>query len=575
MGKTNKIIQAVGLSTAIVLSNATLSVAEELSNPDKYQNLGESSGLQSKTKTGPVFLSANVLPKSIGVERQNRQLSNFSDDIFSRSISVKVSQAIEPNVTEPTDVEKLLQPPPPPIPDAQELNPSPNPLSFPTEPNEVQVGSQQPITLKQAIELAIKNNKDIENARLNVTRSEEELREARAALFPTLDLDSTITYTDSVSSQRSVNQSIEENRQLGLPDDSGLRADSLRTDFGTFDSSISINYNIYTGGSRGANISRAEKQLRFDRLGLEQVVEQTRFDAGSDYYDLQDADAQVAIEEAAVQDAAQTLKDAQLLEQAGLGTRFDVLRAEVELAQAEQRLTTALANQNIARRQLAETLSLAHQVQLTTADPIEEAGIWEFSLEESIVQAFKNRAELEQFLLQREISEEQRQIALANIRPQISAVASYDLLDRFDDDVSIVDGYTIGAQLQWRFFDAGAARASARQSETDAKISETQFSDQRNQIRFEVEQAYFSLQANKDNIGTAELAVELAAESLRLARLRFQAGVGTQTEVIDSQTQLTAARGDLLAAVIDYNQSYIQLQRAVSNLPDGGLQDLP
>ena len=64
-------------------------------------------------------------------------------------------------------------------------------------------------------------------------------------------------------------------------------------------------------------------------------------------------------------------------------------------------------------------------------------------------------------------------------------------------------------------------------------------------------------------------------ESLRLARLRFQAGVGTQTDVIDAQTQLTTARGSLLSSIIDYNQSYVDLQRQVSNTPDNGLQDLP
>jgi len=65
--------------------------------------------------------------------------------------------------------------------------------------------------------------------------------------------------------------------------------------------------------------------------------------------------------------------------------------------------------------------------------------------------------------------------------------------------------------------------------------------------------------------------VVTATESLRLARLRFQAGVGTQTDVINAQRSLTEARGNFLQAIIGYNQSLNQLQRAVSNLPDGKL----
>ena len=64
------------------------------------------------------------------------------------------------------------------------------------------------------------------------------------------------------------------------------------------------------------------------------------------------------------------------------------------------------------------------------------------------------------------------------------------------------------------------------------------------------------------------MAVTLAEESLRLARLRFQAGVGTQTDVIEAQSELTTARGNLLTAIIDYNQSFTQLQRAVTNAPE-------
>jgi OMF family outer membrane factor len=60
-------------------------------------------------------------------------------------------------------------------------------------------------------------------------------------------------------------------------------------------------------------------------------------------------------------------------------------------------------------------------------------------------------------------------------------------------------------------------------------------------------------------------------EALRLARLRFQAGVGTQTDVINAQRDLANARGRYLQAIVGYNQALNQIQRAVSNLPDNKL----
>ncbi|HEY9805891.1 MAG TPA: TolC family protein, partial [Candidatus Obscuribacterales bacterium] len=231
-----------------------------------------------------------------------------------------------------------------------------------------------------------------------------------------------------------------------------------------------------------------------------------------------------------------------------------------------QDLTQALSDQRTARRQLAQRLNITQSIDLAAADPVEIAGLWNLSLEQSIVQAFKNRAELEQQLLQRDINEQQRRIALATNRPRLSAFLNTSLQDQFDDDRDAVTGYSVGARVNWNLFDGGAAQARARQEEIDAEISENQFADTRNQVRLDVEQSFFNLQSNFENIQTASVALEQARESLRLARLRFQAGVGTQTDVISAQNELTRAEGNRLNAILNYNRALATLQRAITNL---------
>ncbi|MBR8826721.1 MAG: TolC family protein [Gomphosphaeria aponina SAG 52.96 = DSM 107014] len=442
----------------------------------------------------------------------------------------------------------------------EEVNPSANPLIFPTEPDEVNIETVYPVTLNQAIEVALNNNKELQAARLQLERTQSQLDEALAALWPTLDAEFNFIQQDSATSRLSREVQIQ---QFGQ---SNIETDDTRIDGG-----LNLRYDIYTGGQRGATIRRTRRQLEVNRLEVERIAEQTRFDATSNYYDLQNADATVAIVQAAVEDATQSLRDAQLLEQAGLGTRFDVLQAEVDLANENQRLTRAIAQQRTARRQLAETLSIAQRIELTAADEINTAGSWPLSLEESIVQAYQNRAELEQFLIQREIGEQNREIALAGIRPTIGVQASYDVADDLQENVTIEDGYTLGVNARWVFFDGGAAKAQAEQANRDIDIAEVNFANQRNEIRLQVESAYFEYIANQENIGTTDTAVTTAEERLRLARLRFQAGVGTQTDVINAQRALSEARGNFLQAIIGYNQALNQLQRSVSNLPDNGL----
>lgn len=483
----------------------------------------------------------------------------------------------------------------------ESLNPDPNPLQFPTDPNEVRLRGAQPITLQQAIELAERNNRNLQTVQLQVQRSQFSVREAQAENFPTLNLQSTFSNSRSAGSdlqlqrqrtgQTTTGQTITGQTGTGTTGQTGTGTTG-QTGTGTtgqtgqfttggtsffsgsgdnssttsFSGSLNLSYDVFTSGARPARIRAAEQQLRSDQLELETTREQLRLDVTNDYYSLQEADETVRINEAAVRSSQRSLADAQALEQAGLGTRFDVLRSEVQLANARQDLINSISQQLTARRQLAQRLSIPEALDLIAADPIQIAGEWTLPLENSIVLAYRNRSELEQQLAQRELSNQQRRVALAGLGPTISVSASYNVVNQLNDDVGFGDGYTLQAGLNWSLFDGGAARARAAQQEANVAIAETRFADLRNQVRFQVEQAYFSLRSSRENVATAQRAVEQAEEALRLARLRFSAGVGTQTDVINAETDLTRARGNRLSAIIGYNRALASLRRAVTNI---------
>ena len=182
---------------------------------------------------------------------------------------------------------------------------------------------------------------------------------------------------------------------------------------------LQLDYTIFTSGRRPALIRAAEQQVRLQQLEIERQSEQLILDTAGDYYDLQQASAQVNIFQANLVQAEQSLRDAQALERAGVGTRFDSLQAEVDVANARQRLTQQLSTLEVAQRQLGQRLNISQAVNISAADPIEVAGVWDLSLEETIVQAYKNRVELEQQLVQRDIADQNRKAALAQLGPQV------------------------------------------------------------------------------------------------------------------------------------------------------------
>ncbi|MBD2692699.1 TolC family protein [Anabaena catenula] len=417
-------------------------------------------------------------------------------------------------------------------------NSNPNPLLFPTRPEEVKIQENVPITLIQALELAQRNNQELQIVKLELERSRSALRETQAALFPNINVNGSLTNSGD-----------------------GFINNSSSSSSTSFNGQAQLNYDLYTSGNRKASIRAAEEQLRIDELDLENRLLEIRLNVTTEYYDLQQADEQVRINQSSVENSQASFRDAEARQLAGVGTRFDVLQTQVNLANSLQNLTNSISQQQIARRRLATRLSLPQSSNITAADPVQLAGLWQQTLEETIIQAFQNRPELPQVLAQRNISEQQRRQAISQLGPQISLNGSYSLLDRYNDGVSVSDGYSLGLQASLNLFDGGAARARAAQSKANIAIAETQFSNQRNLIRFDVEQYYLQLQSNLDNVQTSTVAINQAKEALSIARLRFQAGVGTQTEVISAENDLTISEGNRVTAILNYNRALANLQR--------------
>jgi outer membrane factor, OMF family len=330
-----------------------------------------------------------------------------------------------------------------------------------------------------------------------------------------------------------------------------------------FNGGVSVAYEIFSFGRREATINSSKKLIQSNALEVQRQLEQLRQDITSAYYDIQQAQALITVAEGSVKQAEENLRVLNLGEQAGVRTRFEVLQASVTLADVQQLLIQAASLRTIAQRQLAERLNLPNGVNVELPSPnVDRAGSWSLSLEDSIVIALNNRVELPQNDLQRDISILQRRILRSQQRPQLQGVASFDIADDLEDRVLGAYGYTVGVQMNFNFFDGGQTKAQLRQLDRTIDILEQQYEQQRETIRFAVEQAYYNLRANESNIAIAAQSVQQAAEGLRLARLRFEAGVGTTLEIVRAQADLTQAEGNQVAAILGYNRSLAILERA-------------
>ena len=482
----------------------------------------------------------------------------------------EVIEAVPPVLSEPAESSSDADIPIPAervLDDLEYLNPDPNPLLIQTQPEEVEIIGTQPLTLEETLALSYRNNPDLRVALLELERSEASLREAQAANFPTLSVNGTVQGQNTTTTG---------DTQLVPTPDGGFTFESESDEeLGvSYSTQLDLVYNVFSSGRRSASIGAAAEQVQLALLEVERRREELRLATANEYYDLQAAIEAIRISQAFLAEAERNLQDTSLREEVGVGTRFDVLRAEVQVANARQDLVNSERSRQVAQRALARRLNVPPSLTITTV-PVDIAGNWPLSLEDSIVLAYQNRAELEQQLTQRDVNELLRRVELAALGPQVDLFANYNISDFFNQDDRFSDNYAFGARVSWTIFEGGAARARARQRELDLEIAERNFEETRNTIRLGVESAYYNLQSNQTNIGTARLAVTQAQEALDLAILRFDAGVGTQLDILNAQSELTNAEVNLVQAIVGYNRSLAEIERAVSNLPESYYEELP
>ena len=443
---------------------------------------------------------------------------------------------------------------------------APPSLALPDAPSQVRIQELRPLTLEEAIQLAEFNSPSLKAAASQVDQAKSALRAAIASWYPTVDLTASglPEYFKSYSYR---------NPDFITPD---FLTGEINNEFygreWRVNASLQVSWNLIDP-ARVPQIASARDQ--FERAGDSYLIalRDLRLESATAYFDLQEADEGVRIGQDSVKASLVSLRDARARFNAGVNTKLEVLEAETQLARDRNLLTTNLGLQSVSRRSLAAVLNLPQNVTPTAATPARPLGLWEPSLQESILAAYNYREELDQLILDISINNSQANASLAAVQPVLSFVNS-TTVSRSEGqsgqtslgDIDMSD-FTYGWQnstaltATWRLFDGGRARAEYRRSKQAAEESRVNFASTRDQIRLEVEDSFIGLRTAVQNIETTSSEVLSSRESLRLSQLRVQAGVTTQREVVNTQRDLTNAELRYAGAINEYNTRLAQLQR--------------
>lgn len=328
-----------------------------------------------------------------------------------------------------------------------------------------------------------------------------------------------------------------------------------------FTNTGTLSMNLYTGGKVESAIRTAKLNLKVADLSVEESKQQIKLDTTVAYFTILQAKNTVKADQETVDQMIAHLKNVQNQFDVGTVAKTDVLASQVSLADNQQTLTKAQNAYNVAVATFNNIVGLPLESEIKVKDELAHEK-YNLSLEDSISYALAHRPEAIQADHNIEIAKEAVKSAKSGKLPTVTASAVKGWNDT-EFPGTDKDTWSIGLTSTWTPFDSGVTKSKIRQSDSAVVKAEQQAKQTKDSIQLAVREAYLNMIEAEKRIDTSQVTVEQAEENLKIAEVRYSAGVGTNTEVIDAQVSLTKAKTNYIQAMYDFNTNKASLIKAM------------
>ena len=413
-----------------------------------------------------------------------------------------------------------------------------------------------PLTLDQALEFALIHNVTLRKGRQDLEEAQGLAIQQRAARLPRLAATGAYQQLDEARIER-VQFSAAQPATPFLNNQS-------------WNANLVVTQPIYAGGKYNS-MARSSRLTREAALASYQaLVANTLLEVRTAYSDVLLAVEQIVVQEASKKLLERELETARRSLEAGTVPRFNVLRAEVELANALPPLIRARNQERISRNTLALLLGCdipadsGVDIPLRTADSL-KAEPFEVSVGAALNAAWLRRPEIKAAQSTSQLRHEEVLQTRADLLPSLSGTAGYGVQNRnFIRDLDrTLDGWTVGVQANWLLFDFGQTQTKVNMARAREERARLEVEDVRRRIELEVRTAFSLFMESKEVLVSQTRVIEQAEEAVRLVTARADAGSSTQLEVLSAQTALKLSRTQYSQALRDYTVARAKLERAM------------
>ncbi|MGM0602671.1 MAG: TolC family protein [Bacillota bacterium] len=409
------------------------------------------------------------------------------------------------------------------------------------------VMAAEEMELKESVKILIEENRTLKNARKDIENAEKDIDLTGRSYFPTLDLQSSYTKMDEGQPQISSFKMTSPTSFVPVMDEGPDE---------NYSTSINLTQPLWLGGKIGIQKEIAGYGLEIARTNYEKVLEEQLFNLIQSYYGVLQAEGMVEIREEALNIVNEHLRVVKNNIEAGIAIRQDLLRSQIEQRRAKEELSSARNDLKIARRRLAQLL--ASEAEYNVVSPEIDFDI-NLNQNKLFKTAVENNPDLMVLQLNRQIVELNKKLDGQYYRPDIVLNGSYDWSgEEFMAEEGESWSLTVGVSVP--LYDGGKGKINAEKKEKELEKINNQQQNLLENLNIEIEDVLLNVEENKELIELEKLSLENAEENLEIANKSYEAGVASNTDVIDAQSTYNQAKVSLLQAEYSYE---IELFRTI------------
>jgi len=421
--------------------------------------------------------------------------------------------------------------------------------------------AQDPMSLRDAVRLALRENKAIVATEAALRASSFRIDQARAGRLPKVSYSESFIRSNNpvfvFSSLLTQHQFGTENFNIGTLN----RPDSLNN----FQSVLSLDQSLYDAGLTRTAVKSAELSRQMTAEERRNAEMQVITGVVKAYYGAVLAAESLKTAEQALRSAEADLLRAESVRAAGMSTDVDVLSIRVHLAGVTEQRIQKTAELEVAKSALNDALGLPLDNQHALTSTLTPLVLPDWDLASIEHDASSSRPETRQSHLAADLAATQEIAARNALLPQVGFRAGFEA-DRQQFISKGGANWMASISLRWNLFNGSGDKA--RIEESSRWLDRARADEKRvdSAVRLEVRRAWANLRAAVQRIEVAKAAVAEADESLRIIRNRYAAGMSNVTDLLRNETAALESRTRYLAAVHDQRIAATMLELAAGRL---------